>query len=764
MTHATHSLNSDLLIAPSAKAPERAAPLRKQTSMKIVFLLVGIAIVVFMAFTASGIFKEIEGRAQLAAIKDVHFPVLQRLDANTVRIDKIEALFIEVAVTGDSELIERATAIGTEADQAYREIGKLNPRRDQQVAQLRDDLKKYQELATEASLAFINTEGADTASMDAMNAALESARRNLAGFRASSYAGFVDTLSSTQNNARTRLMMGLALGVMNLGFMAVLVYFIRNNIRMMAVIAEQNRTLEQRVTERTAQLSQKTSDINAMLQNMQLGVCTVVTGNRIHPEYSRHLETIFGAGGLGGKDVSESLFRQSTLGVDAKDQMAVALGSIVGEDAMMFDLNGHLLPREMQIALDDGARKTLQLEWSPIVNPETNLIDKVLLIAQDVTHLRELERSSAHQKEELEIVSRIIRVPVGKFNEVMQSAQRYLAENRRVLMQATDRDQCDVSALFRNMHTVKGNARTYEFTHITNAAHQAEQSYDRLRKDQQAEWRPDQLLAELATVEAAISLYNRVNEETLGRNGRASDLFTDRGMFVSHEQITSVRSICDSLSARYTDPQMTDLRNAVDKLGMVTLTRLVSSSLDAMSSLANELKKPMPAVDISNGEVAFNVRFSEALKSSLMHIIRNCLDHGIESPEERARASKPKQGTLRFACERKNSSIELRISDDGRGLALHKLHEKAAAAGLFDKERTPTPQELAEVVFRSGLTTAEQVTQVSGRGVGMEAVRTFLKEQNATIAIALKDAGDKPGYTPFEFVISVPPAAMTYAA
>jgi HPt (histidine-containing phosphotransfer) domain-containing protein len=761
-TQAAVMANTEFTQAPSAKAS--GTPPDKPSSMRTVFLLVGIAILVFMAFTVNGIFKEIEGRAQLAAIKEMHFPVLQRLDANIVRIDKIESLFIEVAVTGDQDLIEKATAIGQEADQAYVEISKLDPPDAREAAKLRADLKNYQELATKASLAFLKTQGSDMELMGPMNAALADARAHLKGFRASSYNDFVNTLSASQNSSSTRLIMGLSLGAMNLAFMAVLVYFIRNNIKMMAVIALQNQTLEQRVAERTAQLSQKTSDINAMLQNMKLGVSTVVAGNRIHPEYSRHLSTIFGVDDLGGKDLVQTLFQESTLGVDAKDQITVSLGSILGEDAMMFGMNGHLLAQETQLAQADGAHKIVQMEWSPIINPETDTVDKVLLITQDVTHLRELEQSSAHQKEELEIISRIIKVAIGKFNDFMHSASGFIDENRRLIHAAASRDQCDVAALFRNMHTIKGNARTFEFTHITNAAHQAEQSYDRLRKDPSAPWAPEELLAELSAVEAAVVLYNKVNEDKLGRKGRASDLLTTRGAFVGNEQLAEIRSMASALAGKHANAEMAQLRQAIDNLGMIPLSRLISGAVDSLSSLASELKKPVPAVEVANGDVSFNVQFSESLKSCLMHMVRNSLDHGIETPEERGRANKPEQGTIRFACERKADVIELHISDDGRGLALHKLYEKGVASGIFNASQKPARSEIADVIFNAGLSTAEQVTQVSGRGVGMDAVRSFLKEQKASVRVALKGGGEDLGYAPFEFVITVPPAACGHPA
>lgn len=732
--------------------------------MRTVFLLVGVAILVFMAFTAYSLRMEIQGSAKLAAIKEVHFPLLQRLDANVVRIDKIEAQFIEIAVTGDKELVTKATAVGAEADQAYAEIEKLDSALTPRVQVLRQDLARYQDLARKASLAFLDSNGTDMAAMAPMNDSLAKARANLAKFRQDSYERFVLTLNGSQHDAHVRLIMGLALGFMNLCFMAVLVYFIRNNMKMMATIAEQNATLEQRVAERTAELSQKTADINAMLHNMKLGVCALTPGNRIHPEYSTWLQTIFGQADLGNKDLLQTLFRDSTLGVDVKDQISVALASMLGEDAMMFDLNGHLLPTEMQLSTADGTSKIVRMDWSPIVSAETGNIDKVLLITEDVTHLRQLELSAAQQKEELTIISRVIRISANKFNEFMTSAHGFIAANRALISGASNKEQADVPALFRNMHTIKGNARTFEFTHITDAAHSAEQSYDKLRKDPSAPWNVEQLLAELDAVDAAVHHYQQINEDKLGRKGRAADLLTARGAFVANEDLAGLRAMAAELVNRQKDPQTEQLRRVVDGLGLVSLSRLMSGAVDSLSSICNELKKPVPAVNLRHGEVGFTTQFAEALKSSMMHIVRNSLDHGIESPQDRVAAGKAQQGTLNVACETVDGKMELRISDDGRGLPLHKLYEKARANGAFAAGAQPSPEQVADLVFDSGVSTAEKVTQVSGRGVGMDAVRVFLKEQGAMIRIALKSSAQTLGFAPFEFVISVPATACQHPA
>jgi HPt (histidine-containing phosphotransfer) domain-containing protein len=747
------------------KGTVKALPARgKPNPMRKIFVMVGIAIVVFMAFTGYSVEKAVQGSAQLAAIKDLYFPVLLRLDANTVRTDKMEETYIQVVIAGDKDMIGKATELAAQADAAFAEVAALYPGREAIVTTLRSDLKQYQELATKASLAFLDaSSGGDPAAMTAgMNDALAVLRKDLTAFRQASYDSFTETLAGSQHDAKVRLGMGLALGVMNLVFMAVLVFFIRNNMKMMEVIAVQNATLEDRVTERTAQLSQKTNDINAMLQNMKLGVSTVVPGNRIHPEYSRYLSTIFSKEDLAGKDLVQGLFEHASLGVDAKDQITVALGAILGEDAMMFDFNSHLLAPEMRIAAAGDTHKIVQMDWSPIVG-EQGTVDKVLLITQDVTHLRALEASSANQKDELDIISKIIRIPAGKFNEFMQSAGTYLADNRRLIEATAARDTEVIASLFRNMHTVKGNARMFEFTHVTNAAHQAEQSYDAMRKDETAAWDAAGLRAELDAVEAAIAQYAKVNEDKLGRKGRAADLLTSRGAFVDNEHLAALRSMAAALCAAHPGADVETIRHSIDQLGLVALSRIVSGCADSLCSLSREMKKPTPTVEIVDGAIAFTSEFAETLKSCCMHIFRNSLDHGIESPAGRIAAQKPAQGTIRFACERHADHVELRIGDDGKGLALQALYAKGLANGLFSADERPTRESVAEIIFRSGLSTAMQVTQVSGRGVGMDAVRTFLQEHGATIRIGMTDpTGTDLGFASFEFLIHVPPSAYRH--
>ncbi len=259
-------------------------------------------------------------------------------------------------------------------------------------------------------------------------------------------------------------------------------------------------------------------------------------------------------------------------------------------------------------------------------------MEKVLLIAQDVTHMRELERASAQQQAELEIISKIIAIAIGKFNDFVDSATKFIAANRELLRETGGgRDGETIAVLFRNMHTIKGNARTYDLRLVTDAAHAAEQTYDRLRKDPDAVWDAAQMLIELDAVEAAVARYVEVNENKLGRKGRATDLLTSRGVFIGNDEIATLKSLAAALPEAAGVSDLSKLRAAIGHLGYIPLQRLVSGCVDSLSSLAKELKKPTPTVRIVDSDVGFTSQFAEALKSSLMHVVRNSMDHGIET-------------------------------------------------------------------------------------------------------------------------------------
>ena len=140
----------------------------------------------------------------------------------------------------------------------------------------------------------------------------------------------------------------------------------------------------------------------------------------------------------------------------------------------------------------------------------------------------------------------------------------------------------------------------------------------------------------------------------------------------------------------------------------------------------------------------------EQLADPLTHLLRNALDHGIEPPSEREAAGKPRCGTIHLGAEHRRGRIAIEVSDDGRGIDRAKVLDRARARGLVAAEASVTDEELDQMIFLPGLTTADAVSDISGRGVGMDVVRRNIQALGGRIAVESR-AG-----TGARFLLSLP--------
>src|SRR5258708_496668 len=142
----------------------------------------------------------------------------------------------------------------------------------------------------------------------------------------------------------------------------------------------------------------------------------------------------------------------------------------------------------------------------------------------------------------------------------------------------------------------------------------------------------------------------------------------------------------------------------------------------------------------------------EMIKDPLTHMVRNSADHGIEGPKDRVKSGKPEQGTITLNAYHEGGHIVIEINDDGRGLPLDKIKKKAVANGLATEAElaTMSDQQIQQFIFKAGFSTAAAVTSVSGRGVGMDVVRTNIEKIGGTIE--MKSAAGKGS----SFIIKIP--------
>jgi two-component system chemotaxis sensor kinase CheA len=150
--------------------------------------------------------------------------------------------------------------------------------------------------------------------------------------------------------------------------------------------------------------------------------------------------------------------------------------------------------------------------------------------------------------------------------------------------------------------------------------------------------------------------------------------------------------------------------------------------------LSVELGKEVDLV-MEGAEIELDKTVIERLNDALVHLIRNSIDHGIEPPDLREKAGKPKRGTVHFSTSHAGANVLIRITDDGRGLDPEAIRAKAVERKLVSLDAKLSEMEIYDFIFASGFSTAKTISKVSGRGVGMDVVKHSIESLRGTVEI-----------------------------
>ncbi|HHJ13657.1 MAG TPA: chemotaxis protein CheA [Gammaproteobacteria bacterium] len=218
-------------------------------------------------------------------------------------------------------------------------------------------------------------------------------------------------------------------------------------------------------------------------------------------------------------------------------------------------------------------------------------------------------------------------------------------------------------------------------------------------------------------------IMNMVGELVLARN-RLANLRES----LANEDVSKAISNLDVVTA--------DLQNAVMKTRMQPIKKVFGRFPRVVRDLARSLNKEV-SLELQGEDTDLDKNLVEALADPLVHLVRNAVDHGIESPEEREAAGKPRQGTVVLAAEQEGDHILLSIEDDGRGMDPEALRRKAVEKGLMDADAAARldDRECYNLIFAAGFSTKDEISDVSGRGVGMDVVKTRIGQLNGSVEI-----------------------------
>ncbi|WP_305043898.1 chemotaxis protein CheA [Geoalkalibacter sp.] len=188
-------------------------------------------------------------------------------------------------------------------------------------------------------------------------------------------------------------------------------------------------------------------------------------------------------------------------------------------------------------------------------------------------------------------------------------------------------------------------------------------------------------------------------------------------------------------ATRILERRLAELQKGVMEVRMVPISQLFDKMARVVRRMAGDVGKKIN-LEIRGAETELDKLITEDLSDPLLHIIRNAIDHGIETPDERIAAGKSEIGQVGLRAMQKGNHVVIEIRDDGRGIAAEKVRKKAVERGLIDENAELSQEEIFDLIFLPGFSTADKVSELSGRGVGMDVVKNNIAALSGMIDIA----------------------------
>ncbi len=493
-----------------------------------------------------------------------------------------------------------------------------------------------------------------------------------------------------------------------------------------------NENLEQRVVE-------KTRDIRSILDNLPQAIFQVKARNGkpvIDEEYSHFLCQFLGREHLEGLDPIQTVFANTNLSSNDLAMIESVLTTSIGEELLQFEMNEGNLPREFM-----HHDRLQEVDWHPVVD-QKGIVLKLLIAMKDVTEIRKLQMEAMQKAKEYRRLGEVSQHESQKMRDLLKVTQELLVSADKNIRP----DANGLALAFRNLHTIKGLSRNFNFSDLTVETHELEK---KLKNAQSGPLDPlaiNELKTGIKHLWTLFEDYRRINDEVLGR-GKINDklLINRHELQAIHHKITVAR----------TNQEIKEIQSDILFLFEVKLSQAIQDEVQMLHSVCDTLKKPVPNVFFYNDDYAIPNDLKMPLRKVFVHLFRNSIDHGIEAPEERQAANKPRKGTISIRIDEAESDICIIYMDDGRGLALEKIRKKALEQKFINAEEQLDPLQTAQLIFMPNLSTVSEVTDISGRGVGMDAIRGFIEEAGGRIAIHLNGTPVN-GYVPFEIRIRLP--------
>ncbi len=431
------------------------------------------------------------------------------------------------------------------------------------------------------------------------------------------------------------------------------------------------------------------------------------------------------------------------LRVNLEEQAAIRfqLQHAFGMNKIQWSICEMNLPREATLKIH--AHAYVRLSYVPYFIKDK--LETVHIIIQEITEIKEREEQAQTQRREMEKFFALIQVSDSLFELFMSETRKLfddIKKDLKLLRENKANSYQEVAArIFRAVHTIKANARLFKLNSIEEVAHQVETFLDELKSGVRL-YAPEtlgELTQQIIAISEEVYSYASLRKEILNTADRNSG-------FNFKYRIQWIRSLMKQFASVLRDPKFEqrhlqliqkEFSRALSSFDKASLKEYIRGYNQMIRDVAMQLGKEVNDLQADIAYHSFDSATLARINDILLHCMRNAIDHGIERPDERVKAGKPRAGQITLRTYEKDGLVRVEVADDGRGIDVEKINAKAVELGLIKAEAVgrTTEAESLSFLFHPGVSTATSVTEISGRGLGMDVVRDYVQGLNGQLGV-----------------------------
>lgn len=495
--------------------------------------------------------------------------------------------------------------------------------------------------------------------------------------------------------------------------------------RYMDLLENQNNELEAMTSdlkETNDSLNRKNIDMENLMNSVGQGFLTFGRDLIISGEYSNECKKIFGTN-IENKKLSELLYPDNDVDSDFVDAV---LNKIFKETSIKrIALYIPLLPSEIKIN-----NHFINIEYKLVDNKDQEASKSLMVILTDITDRKSLEAKMEEEKSILKMVVKAV-TNYDTFTECIEDYKEFCKVKINDILNSNIPSDAAADEVLRNIHTFKGNFSQFDTYNTVSGLHNMENILIDYKTQN-----PEYTIDDLGNLVRKFNMLEWLEKDIEILKDVLGDNFFNRNDSITVNKNT-ISEIEEKMLKLLPHEEYKLLIPYIQRLKYKPVKSLLSSYPEYVEKLAERMGKSVVPFDIEGDNIDIDADIYHNFMKTLVHVFRNCVDHGIETMEERVLNGKSENGSVSCKVLQSKGNLIITICDDGRGIDFNKLKEKAQEKGLYSPEELNVMNEdkLIELIFNKEFSTKDTVSEISGRGVGLYAVKNEIDKLGGNVTV-----------------------------